>query len=59
VESVGKKLRKYSGLMENDAGVEIHKKRGFPHPLETVTPKPVRLFHISHKPYDEFLRTFF
>jgi hypothetical protein len=40
-ESVGKKLRKYSGLMENDADVEIHKKRGFPHPLGKVTPKPV------------------
>ncbi len=44
--------------MENDAGLGIHKKRGFPTPLEKVTPKPVRLFHISHKPDEEFLHLF-
>lgn len=31
-----KMTRKSPGLMENDAGMEIHKERGFPHQLGKV-----------------------
>ena len=48
-----KMIRKNPGLMENDAGMEIHKERGFPHQLGKVPLTAAELSHISHRPYHE------